>query len=384
MKKYFKYSIEDFATDSYFIKWVLSPDIESTMFWEKVKKEYPGQHENMEGAITLIKSIQAVEPDIPQEKIEKIKAGVFSTSLKKKRKLHYRLGWAAIFIVLIGVSGLIYQMINIQKNNSAIFDVPANINEAQIIFADGSKKSIDCESSQIIQETPGTIIVNSDTLTIARKNTKKNSADLITVVMPYGKQTYLQLSDSSIIHINSGSKVTYPVEFVGAEREVFLSGEAYFQIKTNKQIPFIVHTADMDIRVTGTEFNVSAYSDDSFTQTVLVSGVVAVDRKNLFKRNIELKPGESLSLNKISGEVFKQHVNTDQYISWIYGYIICDKEPVSGVIKKIERFYNCKIACKESISGITFSGKLDLKEDVENVVDALSFASPMDIEINKK
>ncbi len=384
MKKYLKYSIEDFATDSYFIKWVLSPDIESTMFWEKVKKEHPGQYENMEEAITLIKSIQAVEPDIPQEKIEKAKARLFTgTSLKKKRKLHSRLGWAAIFIVLIGASGLIYQMMNTQRNDSAIFDMPVD-NEAQIIFADGTKKSISRENSQIIQKTPGTIIVNSDTLTIGQGYAKTKNTGLVTVVMPYGKQTYLQLPDKSIVYINSGSKVSYPVEFVGASREVFLSGEAYFKITTNKQIPFIVHTADMDIRVTGTEFNVSAYSDDSFTQTVLVSGVVAVDRKNLFKRNIELKPGESLSLNKASGEVFKQQVNTDQYTSWIYGYIICNKEPVPGVLKKVERFYNCEITCKESISGITFSGKLDLKEDVEKVVDALLFASPMDIKITKK
>lgn len=380
MEKYSNYSIEDFTTDSYFIKWVLKPEIESIKFWEEFKENNPSQLNNIEEAILLIRYLQAVESDIPQEKIEKIKTKIFV--IKKGRKLFYRLGWAAIFIALIGVAGILYQLMNNEKVDFAAFDVPVE-NEAQIIFADGSKKSITSENSQIIQEKSGTIIVDSDTLTIGQQDTKSEQIDLVTVVMPYGKQTHLQLSDGSIIHINSGSKVSYPIKFVGAKREIYLCGEAYLEVNANKQKPFIVHTADIDIRVTGTEFNVSAYSDDSFTQTVLVSGVVAIDRKNLLKRNIELLPGESFSLNKLSGEISKEVVDTGQYTSWIQGYIICRKEPVSGVVKKLERYYNCKIICEESIAGITFSGKLDLKENINSVVEALSFASPMEIEINK-
>lgn len=377
MEKYSGYSIEEFVKDSRFIRWVLDGDKESDLFWEEFQINYPSQRQNLESAKKLVQALQAIEPDIPSESIEKIRLKIFPT--KKRFHIFLRLGWAAIFIIFLGATGLVYQLMNKDQIDLAAIEMP--VNKAEIIFADGTKKSIESDNSKIIQEKAGTIIVDSDTITTAQNHTKDHDTRLITIVMPYGKQSRLELSDGSIVQINAGSKISYPASFVGKTRDVYLCGEAYFDVKTNKQNPFIVHTTDMDVWVTGTTFNLSAYSDDTFSQAVLVEGVVEVNRKDLFKRNIKLQSGESLSMDKTSGEISKEFVNTDQYTSWVQGYYSCTKEPVPMVLKKLERYYNCKITCKENISGITFSGKLELKEDIERVIETLLFASPIEIEL---
>ena len=97
--------------------------------------------------------------------------------------------------------------------------------------------------------------------------------------MPYGQQSSLQLPDGTHVYVNAGSQLSFPAVFSGEKREVYLTGEAFFDVHKDKEHPFIVNTPDIEIMVTGTEFNVSSYSDDNFTQTVLVEGAVSVRKK---------------------------------------------------------------------------------------------------------
>ena len=96
---------------------------------------------------------------------------------------------------------------------------------------------------------------------------------------------------------------------------------------------YAIRSYYVDITVTGTEFNVSAYYEDEFTQAVLVSGVVNVSKPKLLSKNIEIEPGESAIITKEEGEIITSRVNPEKFTSWINGYIICENDPVSEVMK---------------------------------------------------
>lgn len=379
MKKYTKYSVEQFASDSQFINWVISPNEESEKFWNGVIKQNPNQKGKIEEAASLIKSIKAVETLVPQERLDKIWDNISEKQNRVKKLATYSyLRWAAVLVILIGFAAVLSQLTQNPGFEFAEMD-SSPINEAQIIMADGSTKSIEQQESEIEINSSGEVIVNNDTLKITQQGTNKEK--LNQVIMPYGKQSSLLLPDGTKVFINAGSRISFPSAFSGSKREIYLVGEAYFEVESNKQKPFIVHTPDIDVTVTGTKFNVSAYSDDSFAQTVLVSGVVSVSKKTLLSKTIEIKPGESALFNKEQAEITTRKVNTDNYTSWINGYIICNNDPVTSVVKKIERYYNHKIDIGANLDGITFSGKLDLKDDIQKVLESLAYASSLNIEI---
>ncbi len=379
MQKYSKYSIEDLTTDSGFINWVLHPNETSDKFWNGVIKKYPSQKKKIEEAAYLINSIKAKNPSVPQERIEIMWNNIrLKSSNQTRLKFHRYMRWAAVLVILLGSAAIVSQFIQTPDFEFAETDI-TQVDEAHIILADGSTKSIDKEESEIEIKSSGVVIINNDTLRTSQQAIKKEK--LNHVVMPYGKQTSLQLPDGTTVFINAGSRFSFPSGFSKNRREVYLVGEAFFEVESNKQKPFIVHTPEIDITVTGTRFNVSAYSDDNFSQTVLVSGAVSVSKNKWLGRKLEITPGESALLDKESGVVTTSTVETSQYTSWIYGYIVCENNPVNEVMKKIERYYNCKIIIDTSITGISFSGKLDFKEDVVSVLESIAYASSLKIEI---
>ena len=379
MKKYSKYNIEDFTTDLDFINWILHPNEISDKFWNEILSKYPSQKKKIEEAGSLINSIQAVDTTILQERIDRIWNNIWlKPSNQKKLRLHNYMHWAAILIIFLGSAVVISQLVKTPDFEFTEINI-SKIEEAQIILADGSIKSIDKEESEIEIKSSGEVIINNDTLRANLQNGKKE--ELNHIIIPYGKQSSLTLADGTIVHINAGSRISFPSVFSGAKREVYLVGEAYFEVESDKQKPFIVHTPDVNVAVTGTKFNVSAYSDDNFTQTVLVTGAVSISKNSLLSKEQEIKPGESALFDKESKVITTSHVETSQYTSWIHGYIICNNDQVTDVIKKIERYYNRIISVDQSITDITFSGKLDLKEDITNVLESIAYASSLEIKI---
>uniref|UniRef100_UPI003216E033 FecR family protein n=1 Tax=uncultured Draconibacterium sp. TaxID=1573823 RepID=UPI003216E033 len=376
MKKYKNYSFDQFVTDSFFIHWVLNPDIESDNFWSQVIKEFPEKKNTINEAVLFIQSLKAVECPISKERLDLVWN---KAKQKEGRKIKFQTvwRWAAVFFILASISLFIPK---IQKAPEFSFaeNKTEQYDKARIILPSGYVSFIQQKKSEIKIASAGEIIVNKDT--INNFNLYQSKEKLIKVVMPYGQQTSLQLQDGTTVYVNAGSQLSFPVAFEGKKREVYLTGEAFFDVHKDPEHPFIVYTPDIEIIVTGTEFNISAYADDNFTQTVLVDGAVSVSNKQLFGKRIDILPGESALFDKQSESINTSKVNTEQYTSWIHGYIICRNDPVKEVIKKIGRYYNSNIIISDDLSGITFSGKLDLKEDVHNVLGSIAYTSSITIE----
>ena len=198
------------------------------------------------------------------------------------------------------------------------------------------------------------------------------------LVIPYGNQSRIVLSDNTVVWLNAGSRLVYPTQFNRKTREVLLFGEGYFEVTKNPEKPFIVKTSNLDIRVLGTKFNISTYAEDNVIQTVLKEGSVAVRRNGagLFEKDIIMKPNQMASFDKTTSQSKIQEVDANYYTLWTKGLLSFEEIDFVRVIKKLERFYNISINFSDPQKEIIrISGKLDLKRSRKEVMEYLEKVS---------
>jgi ferric-dicitrate binding protein FerR (iron transport regulator) len=191
------------------------------------------------------------------------------------------------------------------------------------------------------------------------------------------------LGDSTVVTLNAGSRLIFPSFFTGKTREVTLLGEAFFIVTKNREMPFVVKAGSLDIKVLGTEFNISAYPEENIIQTVLKEGSVSV-RKNtagIFEKELYLKPSQMAVYDKNAGETEISEVDVEEYTIWTQGILRFDQMDLSRIIKRMERYYNLRIDYENPLDGtIKISGKLDLARDKDEVFEYLAKVSGNRIE----
>ncbi len=160
-----------------------------------------------------------------------------------------------------------------------------------------------------------------------------------TTTTPYGTRTEMTLPDGSHVWLNSGSSLTYPLAFNEGTRTVNLSGEAFFEVESDSEHPFIVKTKSVDVLATGTAFNVKSYEADSITSVMLERGKVNVS-SSANAEGITLSPGNLLSLNEATGNTSVKEVDPYPYISWRDGVLIFIDTPMTEVFKRLGQIYN--------------------------------------------
>lgn len=164
------------------------------------------------------------------------------------------------------------------------------------------------------------------------------------ITIPRGKSYRLTLADGTEVWLNADSKLTYPGRFKGKYREVALEGEAYFSVAKDKAHPFIVHTPQMTTTVTGTEFNVSAYSGAP-THVTLVKGRVSVARPG-HNATQTLSPGDDAATDG-QADIQVRQVDTDSHTLWKEGLFYFDNVPLETVLKEIGRWYNVSVRIED-------------------------------------
>ena len=376
-EKYLNYdSTEDFILDKDFYTWVLYPNQERNLYWNGFIEKYPQKINLVREAALIIQSFQPLEPEVPEYRLNLILQKILIAEKKILSNRYQGLKYAAVLVVLVAIASLIWLSVN-KKNNFQIEAGTMTGMKGRIILANGSTREFDTEKTSIKQSSSGHLTINDDTLEI---KSDKTSSAINKVIIPYGKRSEIMLADGTHIWLNSGSQLSYPTEFKSDSREVYLSGEAFFDIKPNPEKPFYVITRDIRIKVLGTSFNVSSYEEDNTSQTVLVKGKVSAGKNQLFSKTVELMPGERMVYNKKNRDLTKDKVDTKFYASWISGYLIFENEPITEIYKKLERYYNKNIQAEEGLEKISFSGKLDLKDKLEDVLENISFASAVKVQ----
>lgn len=193
------------------------------------------------------------------------------------------------------------------------------------------------------------------------------------LIVPYGKRTLLTLSDGSTIWVNAGSRLIYPFAFENDKREIYIEGEAYLEVTPDKKRPFTVKTKEMEVRVLGTKFNVSAYENEAEQRVVLVEGSVEAGRADR-KKNVVLKPDQLYTLS--GGNESVSEVDVTAYISWVHGLYVFESEPLPAILSRLTRYYGINIGYEPSLGQTTCSGKLDLKDDLQELLRGLADAIP--------
>ena len=379
-KKYIAYTTEEFVLDDDFMHWVLHPDEESDRFWEEFLLRYPEKKEEVEEAAYIIRSIRAVEPLVPSQelKYDFSKKQVVQNPMGKIGRRLIRI--AAVFVLIITLGGVFYYF-RYYREKFPIELVKGELTEkGKVILPDGTISEFETKETRIQQTVMGELTINDDTVLLRGKEVESGEPAMAQVIIPYGKRSEIILADGTKIWLNAGSTLSYPVRFTGNSREVYLSGEAFFEVSTDRSKPFYVITGDLRIKVTGTRFNVTSYNDDIVTQAVLVEGRIEAAKNRLFGRSVELSPGERIVYDRKENKMKKDKVDTELYTSWVNGYLILENEPVEEIFKKLERYYDKKIVA-EGLSGqYRFTGKLNLAEDLEKVLKNVAFSASFTVE----
>lgn len=200
-----------------------------------------------------------------------------------------------------------------------------------------------------------------------------------TLSAPAGLITESILSDGTKICLNAGSKLEI-INYKKNERRVRLYGEAYFDVTRDEMRPFIVETGKIAVRVLGTEFDVNSKGDEH--SVVLVRGAVQVDSQTDEETlSYRLVPGQRFSRNPSDGSGNIAHVTTEDYTSWINGYLKFEKLPLGQVILKIQDYYGICI-CHDGLpeDAYPITGKLDLRTRVDTALVNLEFLAPVNFE----
>lgn len=192
-----------------------------------------------------------------------------------------------------------------------------------------------------------------------------------TLTVPRGCEFDLTLADGSRVWLNAGSSLKYPEVFVGNKREVYLSGEAYFEVKHNGKASFIVNTDKMNVRVLGTSFNIKVYGDDPTIVTTLVTGKIAQTYPEINKE-ITLTPSRQSVFDRSSGKLETREVETREALAWKNGRIVANNERLEDIFRQLSRWYDFEVVYTQpSLKDTRFYLHTLRYADVRTILDNL-------------
>ncbi len=195
--------------------------------------------------------------------------------------------------------------------------------------------------------------------------------------VPAGQTSHLTLSDGTQVWLNSGSTFRYPEQFNRKERNVYLKGEGFFKVTPGKTKPFKVKTANMEVKVLGTAFNVSSYGDGEKQSVVLEEGRVGIDRGDGSKP-VELSPGQMAERETTSGPFRVTSVRAKDYTNWKDGVIVFERETLAGISKKLERWYHVEVRFEsDELGQYRITGTILRNKPVYQITEAIELLAPV-------
>ena len=307
-------------------------------------------------------------------------------SLWSRKTLKYA---AALLIPLMMASGAAYFFFN-QKTEVPLATLDENVKpgvqKATLVLSNGESHILDHENAaSSLTDADAKISNKNNALSYVAQNDATGGFkaavynDLIT---PKGGGYTLQLADGSMVWLNADSKLSFPVAFTDSTRHIYLEGEAYFEVAHNGS-PFIVTSGEMDIRVMGTSFNVSAYANDKSKKTTLVEGKVRVDLRNANSVSQEfLTPNKQAVVIGGKSKIVIADVDASQYNSWVDGKLEFNNETLEDVLKKLSRWYAFEYEFEnQKAKDFHFSGRLDNQERISSILHMLEMTTSVKFEV---
>ena len=306
---------------------------------------------------------------------------------KKERKPSIsRVWWYAAAAVIVLAAGLSFYMSNFY---SAVEEkrvlIQPGTQQAQLTLPDGSIIDVDKKEVNVVVDGvqvkykkgvlsyQPTVTTQHEEESTEEKPVKSNELGI-----PRGGENTVILADGTTVHLNAGSKLTYPVRFAGKRRVVALEGEAYFDVVKDETRPFIVQTHLGEVTVLGTAFNINAYTDAS-VYTTLVHGKVQFSSSSI--GTIILSPGEQAVVSANGSE--KRMVDLDEYVGWVDGRYVFNNRPLGEIMQTFERWYDIQVYYETPhLRDITYSGSLKRYGTINSFLDALELTGDLTYKIS--
>lgn len=393
IKDYTTYKAHQLLKDDYFLQSELHPTEKDLYFWQELQKKNQSLAEEIEAARFFLKNIKKsteatlLTDDEQKELWKRIQTTNNLHDIKTKRisfiKITSAIAVSLLVLLAYGWYAAIYskQEINYEAIIESIPSTDDPSENVQLILSENKKLSIEGKETQVEYKKEGSLSVNSQDIDVDKdeqKDVKEEEAiSFNQLIVPIGKRSAVTFADGSRLWVNSGSKVIYPTKFAADKREIFVEGEIYLDVVHDESKPFIVKTKKMEIIDLGTQFNVTAYENDSNTDVILVEGKVEINIKGRKKNT--LAPSQLFRYDNSADKTYIQRVNTEDYVAWKDGYYLFKHQKMDVVLEKLCKYYGIKIDWDDKVSQLTCSGKLDLKDDLDKVFHVLEQAAPIEI-----
>lgn len=382
---YLCYTVIDLLNDDPFLDSMQHPTEESEAFWAQLERENERFSEELSRARSFLRMVaESPQKQMPADEVsrlwEQISRQVAREKKAQRRKRFFllRVADVAACISVLVLSGyFVFSLISSYEESSFYhlggIPVPDGGGDIQLILSEGRKVVIDGKEGKLQYKEGGKIAIRSGTKRVDEESKAGNNQ----LIVPAGKRSFITFSDGTRIAVNANTRVVYPSEFSGHKREIYVNGEAYLRVFPDKARPFIVKTSRMEVEVLGTEFDVNAYDLAENQSVILVSGKVEVGTHNCPKK--VLKPNEMLTYNGQEHEGRIKTVDVSGYISWVDGYYCFLREKLEVIAGKLSQYYGIRVTADSGLAGLTCSGKLDLRDNLQDVLETLSKTIPLRI-----
>jgi len=294
-----------------------------------------------------------------------------------------RIAAAAVIVLFLG-SGAYFWLANKKTNDQPVTKVkepqvqdflPGG-NKAVLTIAGGQRIILDSAANgqlTIQGNAQVTKTANGKLAYSSMGNTRGSIVIYNTLSTPRGGQYQLTLPDGTQVWLNAASSITYPTAFIGKERNVTITGEAYFEVVHNDKMPFKVKAANQLIEDIGTHFNVNAYADEPVMKTTLIEGAIMVKLSTPSGegQGMRLKPGQQAQVTATEMTFFP-HASIPEAIAWKTGFFSFSGADVQTVMRQIARWYDVEVSYEGGISKDKFTGEIDRNITLTKVLDNLA------------
>lgn len=379
-------NLSKYTDDPKFIQWIFNPDSEIQSWWEHFQSVHPDEKRNIQLARKVLIQLKTNDQDIREE--QKIK--LFLTILKQieekqkaKNRIRQIAGWtkyAAIALIFFAIGAIFFYQkdhFNQQFYAYSLFNEPVAGEPTQLILADGQIVRLNANTPNIEVDAEGNFMVEGKPA-----NKIATTSGMNRLVVPWGKLANITLADNTSITLNAGSQLVFPGKFSGKDREVFLIGQAYFDVSKNKKHPFVVQTQEVRINVLGTKFVTSAYPDNENIETTLTEGKVSLSRNHthLYDQPVEMSPGQTAVFNRLNKETSIQNIDKKSYISWQKQLLRFESTELHQITSELAKFYQIQFSFTTTkLQNIRISGKLDMTESKVEIMERISRAASVNL-----
>lgn len=334
----------------------------------KINNEIQKTSQNL---IDYIQQKDQIDPELTNRSWQNVDSKLFKTQSTLRSRI-LRITSAAACILIILSSG--WYLFNSQFNSG--YSLSADLLNESLVLPNDSTQEILLitqanqmnlkEDASVQYKSDGSVLVDSQEIE-KENNTNPDKQALNHIIVPKGKRINLTFSDGTKMFVNAGSHVIYPTLFEKGKREIVVEGEVFLDVAKDPQRPFIVKVNGFDVKVLGTSFNICAYKEDPVSSVVLVNGHVEV--KTNKNETIQLQPNQLVNITPNGTE--SKNVEVFEYICWKDNMMLLSGRKSGEIFNRLARYYGYNIEFDHSVEELILQGKLDLNENIRDVMDMI-------------